>query len=102
MDEPFLSEAIRLAVESVEAGGGPFGAVIVREGTIIAGHESGDAVPRSHGACGDRGDTRSRAGAGGFSAFGQHSLQQLRAVPNVPGSLLLGQAPGTGVRGDES
>jgi guanine deaminase len=35
MDEQFLAEAIRLAVESVEAGGGPFGAVIVREGTII-------------------------------------------------------------------
>jgi tRNA(Arg) A34 adenosine deaminase TadA len=36
MDEQFLSEAIRLAVESVAAGGGPFGAVIVKEGRIIA------------------------------------------------------------------
>ena len=36
MEEQYLSEAIRLAVESVEAGGGPFGAVIVREGKIIA------------------------------------------------------------------
>ena len=36
MDETFLSAAIRLAVESVKAGGGPFGAVIVREGEIIA------------------------------------------------------------------
>lgn len=33
----FLREAIRLAVENVESGrGGPFGAVIVREGLIIA------------------------------------------------------------------
>jgi tRNA(Arg) A34 adenosine deaminase TadA len=36
MDEQFLSEAIRLAVESVTNGGGPFGAVIVNEGKIIA------------------------------------------------------------------
>ena len=35
MDEQFLSEAIRLAVESVAQGGGPFGAVIVKDGTII-------------------------------------------------------------------
>lgn len=30
-----MREAIRLAMESVEEGGGPFGAVIVRDGTII-------------------------------------------------------------------
>ena len=35
MDEQYLAEAIRLAVESVELGGGPFGALIVHEGTII-------------------------------------------------------------------
>lgn len=40
MNEPegveFLREAIRLAVESVQSGnGGPFGALVVREGTII-------------------------------------------------------------------
>jgi len=32
----FLSEAVRLATESVAAGGGPFGAVVVRDGEIIA------------------------------------------------------------------
>lgn len=33
--EKFLQEAIRLAVESVPAGGGPFGAVIVKDGEIL-------------------------------------------------------------------
>jgi len=34
--EQFLMQAIQLAVKSVEQGGGPFGAVIVRNGTVIA------------------------------------------------------------------
>ncbi|WP_018934809.1 nucleoside deaminase [Thioalkalivibrio sp. ALJ24] len=34
-DRVFLREAIRLARESVEVGGGPFGAVIVQDGTVI-------------------------------------------------------------------
>ena len=36
MDRKFMEEAARLAIESVEKGwGGPFGAVIVRDGEII-------------------------------------------------------------------
>jgi guanine deaminase len=36
-DQQFMAEAIRLAGEKMEAGeGGPFGALIVRDGTIIA------------------------------------------------------------------
>ncbi len=35
-DAHFMREAIRLADESVERGGGPFGAVIVKDGQIIA------------------------------------------------------------------
>jgi tRNA(Arg) A34 adenosine deaminase TadA len=34
--EDFMREAIALSVESVERGGGPFGAVIVRDGRIVA------------------------------------------------------------------
>ena len=34
-DKAFMREAIRLATESVEKGGGPFGAVIVKDGEII-------------------------------------------------------------------
>lgn len=35
-DQVFMREAIRLANESVNGGGGPFGAVIVKDGEIIA------------------------------------------------------------------
>ncbi len=36
-DKQFMREAIRLADESVRNGGGPFGAVIVKDGKIVAG-----------------------------------------------------------------
>lgn len=37
MDNPFMSRAIQLSIDNVVSGrGGPFGAVIVRNGTIIA------------------------------------------------------------------
>ena len=36
MSDPFLRQAIELAVENVRAGGGPFAAVIVRDGRVIA------------------------------------------------------------------
>ena len=36
-DIRFMREAIRLADESVEHGGGPFGAVIVKDGKVVAG-----------------------------------------------------------------
>ncbi|MBR5475363.1 MAG: nucleoside deaminase [Bacteroidaceae bacterium] len=35
-DEYFMREAISLAVENVKNGGGPFGAVIVRDGEVVA------------------------------------------------------------------
>jgi len=35
-DEKFMQQAIDLSIESVANGGGPFGAVIVRDGEIIA------------------------------------------------------------------
>ena len=36
MDERFLREAIRLSIEKMDAGaGGPFGAVVVRQGQIV-------------------------------------------------------------------
>ena len=34
--EKFLQEAIRLSLDSVEKGGGPFGAVVVKDNTLIA------------------------------------------------------------------
>lgn len=36
MHEAFMQEAIAISVESVQTGGGPFGALIVREGEVLA------------------------------------------------------------------
>lgn len=36
MNEVFMREAIRLSIENVANGGGPFGAIIVRDGEVIA------------------------------------------------------------------
>ncbi|WP_395245974.1 nucleoside deaminase [Agromyces sp. MMS24-K17] len=36
VDRAWLQQAVALAVENVEAGGGPFGAVIVRDGELLA------------------------------------------------------------------
>lgn len=50
-DKDFMLEAIRLANESVERGGGPFGAVIVKNGEIIAGSSNSvtiDNDPTAH------------------------------------------------------
>ena len=42
MNPAFLREAIRLSVEKMEAGaGGPFGAVVVRDGVIVGSVTSG-------------------------------------------------------------
>ena len=45
-DRAFMREAIRLANESVATGGGPFGAVIVKDGEIVAA--SSNSVTRDN------------------------------------------------------
>ena len=50
-DKVFMREAIRLADESVKNGGGPFGAVIVKDGEIVAGSSNSvtiDNDPTAH------------------------------------------------------
>ncbi|MBQ7443735.1 MAG: nucleoside deaminase [Bacteroidaceae bacterium] len=50
-EKAFMREAIRLADESVERGGGPFGAVIVKDGEVIAGSSNSvtiDNDPTAH------------------------------------------------------
>ena len=50
-DKTFMREAIRLADESVRNGGGPFGAVIVKDGEIVAGSSNSvtiDIDPTAH------------------------------------------------------
>lgn len=42
MHKEFMARAIQLSIENVEKGGGPFGAVIVKDGEIVA--ESGNSV----------------------------------------------------------
>lgn len=42
MHKEFMARAIQLSIESVEKGGGPFGAVIVKNGEIVA--ESSNSV----------------------------------------------------------
>lgn len=44
MDKQFIERAIDIATQSVQSGGGPFGAVIVKNGAIIA--ESSNSVTR--------------------------------------------------------
>ncbi len=49
--QQFMREAIRLANESVEHGGGPFGAVVVKGDTIVAGSSNSvtlDNDPTAH------------------------------------------------------
>jgi len=50
-DKIFMREAVRLSKESVENGGGPFGAVIVKDGKIVAGSSNSvtiDNDPTAH------------------------------------------------------
>jgi tRNA(Arg) A34 adenosine deaminase TadA len=50
-DADFMRQAIRLAEASVKTGGGPFGAVIVRDGEVIAGGDNqvtNDLDPTAH------------------------------------------------------
>ena len=50
-DRKFMREAIRLANESVRRGGGPFGAVIVKDGEIVAGSSNSVTInidPTAH------------------------------------------------------
>lgn len=46
MDERFLRRAVELAAESIGSGGGPFGAVIVRNGEVVA--EAANSVTRDN------------------------------------------------------
>jgi len=45
-DKKYLKEAIKIAADTISEGGGPFGAVITREGNIIA--SSGNRVVLNH------------------------------------------------------
>jgi pyrimidine deaminase RibD-like protein len=47
----FMREAIRLSIDSVKKGGGPFGAVVVKDGQVVAGSANSvtmDNDPTAH------------------------------------------------------
>lgn len=49
--EKFMREAIKLSIESVKNGGGPFGAVVVKDGNIVAASSNSvtqDNDPTAH------------------------------------------------------
>jgi guanine deaminase len=51
MDNPFMARAIQLSLDNVASGGGPFGAVIVRNGSIVAegvNHVTSTNDPTAH------------------------------------------------------
>ena len=90
----FLRRAIALATENVTSGrGGPFAALIARDGKVIA--EGVNMVtatndPTAHGEV-----TAIRAACkalGTFSLAGCELYTELRAVPHVPGGIALGAA----------
>ena len=88
----FMEKAIALATENVTSGrGGPFGAVIVRDGEIVAtGVNMVTATndPTAHAeVVAIRECVR---GAGEFSIEGLQDLYELRALSDVPGGDLLG------------
>ncbi len=88
----FMQQAIALATENVVSGrGGPFGAVVVRDGEVIAtGANQVTATQRSDGARRGDGDPQRVQGAGALSARRLRGVHELRAVPDVPGGALLG------------
>lgn len=50
-DRHFMAEAVRLSEESIRKGGGPFGAVIVKDGKIVAGSHNSVTIlndPTAH------------------------------------------------------
>ena len=76
--QEFMRRAIQLSLESVKHGGGPFGAVIVKEGKIIA--EAANRVTLDN-------DPTAHAEV---NAIRQAARSLDRFMPDVPWSHLLG------------
>ena len=92
MNPDFLREAIRLSLEKMEAGeGGPFGAVIVRNGEIVGrgwNRVTSTNDPTAHAEIVAIRDACGRLGT--FSLGGLRDLHQLRTVSDVLCGDLLG------------
>ena len=90
----FMQQAISAAVKNVRHGGGPFGAVIVRDGEVIAtGANHVTATNDPTVSCRSGGNSRGLYATRHLRPRGLRDLHQLRALSDVPGRDLLG-APG--------
>src|SRR5262252_8215524 len=71
--------------------GGPFGAVIVRNGAIVAGLQQGHLDRRCDGPRRSRRHPRRLCEVRHFPSVGLRDLCELRTVPDVPRRHLLGE-----------
>ena len=84
-DEDFMRLAIRVAQMGIAAGQTPFGAVVVRDGSVVAeAHNTvwRDCDPTAHAEIGAI--RRAAATLGRIDLGGLRDVYHLRAVPDVP------------------
>src|SRR5215469_17010643 len=90
MDRKFMQEATRLAIESVEKGwGGPFGAVIVKDGEIIGRGQNRvllTGCPIFHAEIAAIIDASSRLNPKALLGSNYHAGTILEMIPRPPGS----------------
>jgi tRNA(Arg) A34 adenosine deaminase TadA len=86
----FAAEATRLAIESVEKGwGGPFGAVVVRDGEIIGRGQNRvllTGIPVFHAEVTAIMDASARLNPKALLGGGDHAGTTLEMIPRPPGS----------------
>ena len=93
MSNPFMARAIQLSIEGVQSGqGGPFGAVIVREGKIIAEGMNRVTSTNDPTAHAEMLAIRQACEKLGVRIEGLRAVYIVRALPDVPGGDLLGAA----------
>ena len=93
MGNPFMARAIELSIENVHSGrGGSFGAVIVKAGAMIAEAVKQVRRRRTHSACRNSCHPCSLRDTWRLRAARLRDLRFVRALPDVPGSNLLGPA----------
>ncbi len=99
-DAGWLARTIELATANVAAGGGPFGAVVVRDGVVLA--EGQNRVTRDNDPTAHAEVVAIRAGVRiprRLLARGRDALHLVRAVPAVPRGGALGAHRSRRVRG---
>lgn len=84
MDSIYMKSAIAEAEKAYAEGETPVGAVIVRDGEIIASaHNMTERLNDSHRSCGASGNTGGRKGDGGQTAHRLRAVRHNGAVPDV-------------------